>query len=107
MSIKHISKVIQFVDDKSLLVTDKNYEQCKQKANSAMSCLGQSFDTNQLVLNLTKTYLVKVTPTNLVHVPLIIEYRNILIEEIANTKFLGMYIDNHMNWKKHTESYQN
>ena len=87
LSIKHISKVILFADDTSLLVTDKNCEQFKQKANSAMSCLGQWFDTNQLVLHLTKTNLVKFTPTNLVHVPLTTEYKNILIDEIANTDF--------------------
>jgi hypothetical protein len=68
-----------------------------------MLCLGQWFHRNQLVLNLTKTNLVKFTPTNLVGVPLTIEYKNILIDEIAYTKFLGMHIDNHMDWKKHTE----
>jgi hypothetical protein len=103
LSIKHISKVILFADDTSLLVTDKNYEQFKQKANSVMSCLGQWFDTNQLILNLTKTNLVKFTSTNLVHFPLTVEYKNILIDETVNTKFLGMHIHNHMNWKKNTE----
>ena len=103
LSIKHISIVILFADDKSLLVTYKNYEQFKQKAGSAMLCLGQWFDTNQLVLKFTKTNLVKCTPIDLVHISLTIEYKNILIDKIANTKFLDMHVDNHMNWKKHIE----
>ena len=44
LSIKHASKVILFADDAGLLVTDKNYEQFKQKAYSAMSWLGEWFD---------------------------------------------------------------
>jgi hypothetical protein len=36
-------------DDTSLLVTDKSYEQFKQKANSAKPCLGKWFNTNKLV----------------------------------------------------------
>jgi hypothetical protein len=59
LSIKHISKVILFADNIRPLVTAKNYEQFKQKANSAMFCSGLWFDKNQLVLN-----LVKFRPTN-------------------------------------------
>jgi hypothetical protein len=44
---------------------------------------------------------MRFTPTKVVHVPLTIEYKNILIEEVITTKFLGMHIDNNMNWKKH------
>ena len=42
-------------------------------------------------------------PSNLVHVPLTIEYKNILIEEVITTKFLGIHIDNNMNCKNHIE----
>jgi hypothetical protein len=92
LRIKHFSKVILFADDTIFSVTYQNYEQFKQKSNSAMMCLGQWFDRNQLFSNLTKPNLVKFTPTYLVHVPLTVEYKNILIDKVANTKFLGMYL---------------
>jgi hypothetical protein len=38
-----------------------------------------------------------------VHVPLDMYYKDNLIDEVKSTKFLGMYIDNHMNWKDHIE----
>jgi hypothetical protein len=85
------------------LVADKNYEQFKQNANSAKSGLDEWFDTKRLILNLTKTNPVKFTLTNLVHVPLTIEYKNILVDEIVNTQFLGMCIDKFMNKKRHIE----
>jgi hypothetical protein len=43
------------------------------------------------------------TPITLVHVPLVIYYEDNLIDEEKSTKFLGMYTDNHMNWKNHIE----
>jgi hypothetical protein len=43
---------------------------------------------------------VKFTPKNLLHAPLAIEYANKLIEGTISTKFWGMPINNHMNWKK-------
>jgi len=32
-----------------------------------------------------------------------IYYKNYVIDEIKSTKFLGMHIDNHMNWKNHVQ----
>jgi hypothetical protein len=34
---------------------------------------------------------------------LITEYKNTTIEEAASTKFLGLYIKNHMNWKQYID----
>jgi len=30
-------------------------------------------------------------------------YKDNLIDEVKSTKFLGMHIDNYMNWKNHVE----
>ena len=37
------------------------------------------------------------------HSMLHIGYKEKYIEERVNTKFLGLQIDNHINWKNHTE----
>jgi hypothetical protein len=62
-----------------------------------MSCLENCFDGNQLVLNFAKTNFTRFTPANFARVPLIIEYKNILLKEVTATKFLGMHIDTNMN----------
>jgi hypothetical protein len=41
VSIKHILEVILFADDKSVLVTDSNYDNFKQKAALASSCINK------------------------------------------------------------------
>ena len=37
------------------------------------------------------------------HSTLHIGYKEKYVEETVNTKFLGLQIDNHINWKNHTE----
>jgi hypothetical protein len=103
MSITHDSKAKLFADDTSVLVTDNEHTSFKQKMNSALTSLDQWFTTNQLVLNITKTNIIKFTPKATVHAPLDIFFKDNVLDEVNSTKFLGIHIDNHMNWKTHVE----
>jgi hypothetical protein len=60
------------------------------------------FTSNKLVLNLDKTNIIKFI-TNHHSMILKIGYDEKYIEESMNTKFLGLQIDNHLNWKNHTD----
>jgi len=103
MSVKHVSEAILFADDTSVIVTDKDHNSFKQKTNLALTSLNQWFYISQLVLNITKTNVIKCTPKTTAHVPLDIYYKDNVIDEEKSTKFLGMHINNHMNWKNHVE----
>jgi len=37
------------------------------------------------------------------HVPLDISLKDNVLDEVNSTKFLGIHIDNHINWKTHIE----
>jgi hypothetical protein len=72
--------------------------------NLALTSLDQWFTSNQLVLNITKTNVIKFTPKTTAHVPLDISFKdNNVLHEVNSTKILGIHIDNHMNWKTHIE----
>jgi len=103
MCVKHVSKAILFADDTSVVVTDKDHDSFKQKTNLAPTSLNQWFCINHLVLNITKTSVIKFAPKITANVPLDIYYKNNVIDEVKSTKFLGMHIDNHMNWTNHVE----
>jgi len=103
MSVTLDSKSILFADDTSVLVTDKDFTKFKQKMNLALMILDQWFIANQLVLNITKTNVIKFTLKTRVHAPLGISYKNYVLVEVNSTKFLGIHIDSHMNWKIHIE----
>ena len=58
---------------------------------------------NNLVLNLDKMNTMKCTRNNSAHSTLHTGYKEKYIEESVNTTFLGLQIDNDMNWKNHIE----
>jgi hypothetical protein len=54
-------------------------------------------------LNLDKTNIIKFTTINLPQCPLSIGYNDKYIEVSVHTKFLGLHIDSHLNWKTHID----
>jgi hypothetical protein len=61
------------------------------------------FAANKLVLNLEKTNIMKFVTNNSPHCALTIGYKHKYIEEAVTIKFLGMHLDNHLNWKDRTD----
>jgi hypothetical protein len=61
------------------------------------------FAANKLSLNLDKTNLIKFITKNSPQYHLNIGYNDEHIEEGVNTKFLGLQIDNQLNWKTHID----
>jgi hypothetical protein len=51
------------------------------------------FETNQLVLNMEKTSILKFKMSNVPHQPLTIGYKQKYVKEITGMKFLGIRID--------------
>jgi len=47
--------------------------------------------------------IIKLKTKNSSHSTLCIGYKEKYIEDTVNTKFLGLPIDNHINWKNHIE----
>ena len=46
-----------------------------------------------------KTDIIKFSPSHFLHSQLITEHKSTTIRELLETKFLGVKIDNHLNWK--------
>jgi len=61
------------------------------------------FAANNLVLNVDKMNIMKFITKNSSPSTLRIGYKEEYVEETVNTKFLGLQIDKHINWKNHTE----
>jgi len=61
------------------------------------------FAANNLVLNFYKTNIMKFITKKSSHSTLHIGYTGNCIAETMNTIFLGLQIDNHINWKNHIE----
>jgi hypothetical protein len=72
-------------------------------SNLVVSHMIEWFTANKLVLNLDRTNIMKFIMNNSPHSALYIGYKEKIIEETVKTKFLGLHIDNHLNWKNHID----
>ncbi len=65
------------------------------------------FRANKLSLNISKTNYMIFTnnPINIINTNL--QINNEYVELVDSTKFLGMHIDNRLNWSKHTQICRN
>jgi hypothetical protein len=101
--ISSIADIIIFVDNTSALICKNNYDDFEQVSNLVLSHISKWLHTNQLILNAEKTNIVKLTPIKSLYYPLDIEYVSKLLTEVTKIRFLGMKIDDHLNWKSHVE----
>jgi hypothetical protein len=85
---------ILFADDTSLLVASSSYRALCKNTNTVFKCINTWIKVNKLTINFN----------NNSHMPKIeIAYDNKQITTISNTKFLGVYIDDGINWECHIE----
>jgi hypothetical protein len=96
---------ILFADDTNVFLSNSSYEQLFKTANIELKSVSDWFRANKLSLNLSKTNLIlfrsnkkqpPLTPNDL-----IIDDKT--IPQVSSTKFLGVYIDQHLKWKVHIE----
>jgi hypothetical protein len=71
-------------------------------SNPVLPYIIEWFAANNLVLNSDMT-VIKFITKNSSYFTLHIGYEDRYIEETVNTKFLGLQIDTHLNWKNHIE----
>jgi len=97
------SQAILYADDTNLIISDKSLSKLVENTNSELSNIETWFAVNKLSLNISKTtYIIfhapqKTIPPDVLH----IRIGPTNIQQTAHIKFLGSYIDEHLNWKKH------
>jgi hypothetical protein len=67
-------------------------------SNRVVSFISRWFAENKLTLNLNKTNIIKFITYNSPQFLISIGYDDEYIEESVHTKFLGLQIDDYLNW---------
>ena len=91
---------IMFADDTTLYKTHSNLRYLKWSIKQDMSVLMDWFRANKLTLNIEKTACIlfkKSGNEKEIH----LEIDGIEISSTNNTKFLGLWLDSHLNWSLH------
>jgi hypothetical protein len=61
------------------------------------------FATNKLFLDLNEANIMKFVTNNSPHSALRVGYEGKCIKKMVSIRYLGVQIDNHLNWKNHIE----
>lgn len=92
---------ILYADDAILYVTDASFDVCIDKAKSIISALSLWLKNNKLIPNLEKTSLMYISPhsnklPNLT-------FDGVEIKWVNHIKYLGIYLDNKLNFNVHID----
>ena len=101
--ISQISKSVVYADDTTLVVRGKTVSEAIQKANIILKQYYNYFALNKLTLNESKTkYMIfskhnKKSEEN----RNVLKINDIIIERVKSIKFLGLIINENLNWNEH------
>ena len=91
-----------FADDTNLLINGSNTNELGSVINSELAEIAKWLKVNKLSLNINKTHYMIFTTNRKIIPGVVINIEGHIINEVDSTKFLGIYLDNRLNWKKNT-----
>ena len=104
----NVSKLLNFTifaDDTNVFCSGTDIKKLCENMSNELDKLALWFDVNKLSLNVSKTnFMVFGNKRNLKNICVTIN--SITIDRVYETKFLGVYIDEHLNWKCHIKYLQ-
>ena len=98
---------VLFADDTTIYQSHHNINILRKLVEEELSNLISWFKANTLSLNVSKTNVIifsKTVPIN--YRDLVLNVDGIIIKPVKSIKFLGINIDNKLNWRDHTHFVQ-
>jgi len=113
--IKNVSNLLHlvlFADDTNIFMADKDLNTLITNLNAELNLLKSWFSANKLSLNIDKTNFIifsgirKKYDVNIPQMNKLMLAGNSL-NQVTSTKFLGVYIDEHLSWSSHIDHVKN
>ena len=95
---------IQFADDTTLYYSHKNLRVLRCCIENDLTIVMDWFRANSLTLNVQKTNLLLFLPKTGKQPKFEINIDQATVKPIRETKFLGVILDNELNWTAHVKS---
>ena len=105
-----LSMFVLFADDTNIFVSGKTYNKAAEKANEILDTVSKYTSANKLHVNYDKTCMMhfmskrQQVDINSNFRKIVIEIDGNEIEEVSETKFLGVVIDNKLSWEPHVNA---
>ena len=106
-NVSDILSFILFADDTNIFCSHSSYDALTQIINSELTLVFDWFSANMLSLNCDKTSFILFSSHRKMAPPresLRLLLNDVPITQVETTKFLGVYIDQHMTWNAHIKS---
>ena len=100
-SVCHSSMPIFFADDTNLFLKGTDLKLMESEINKELNDISLWLKVNKLSLNIGKTHYMVFHSKNKCSVDMNIKIDNNIINRVSYTKFLGIIIDEKLNWKQH------
>ena len=94
---------ILFADDTTLYCSHKNLNYLKWCIEQDLSSISDWFQANKLTLNVSKSECLIFGPNKKSTIKSI-DVEDLAIPVVNHTKFLGIWLDDKLNWKRHVEN---
>ena len=102
--IINCSKIIHFIlfaDDTNLFFSGRDYCRLIDTVNMELSKLSKWFMANKLSMNIKKTNFIIFGNKFIPCTPKDLNIDGLILERVKTTKFLGVYLDEKLNWNHH------
>ena len=90
-----------FADDTNLFISRKNSHELYEAANNDLNAISEWLQVNRLSLNVKKTHYMLFSSTKIMSTNAELKIEAEIFSEVTKTKFLGVIIDNRLNWQHH------
>ena len=95
---------IQFAEDTTLYCSHKNLRVLRCCIENDLNIVMDWFRANSLTLNVQKTNLLLFLPKSGKQPKFEINIDHVTVKPVRETKFLGVILDNELNWTAHVKS---
>ena len=90
-----------YADDTSFIVTDNDLHVLHSKLSQELDHIDNWMKANKLKLNVNKTHVMLFQNRSLMYDLAPVRLGQEIVQRIHTTKFLGVLIDDNLNWKQH------
>lgn len=97
------SRYFSFVDDTVLVYSERSLEELESTINADLLYYSDWLRYNRLSINVDKTVYMCIRQKNKPFHEIQVKFDDISLDRVKQHKYLGLYIDERLNWEKHIE----
>ena len=101
MNSSNVLSFLLFADDTIVYIQNDSIDSAIEILNAELAKVALRFDSNKLTLNVNKTQIIMLSRKKILNPQNEVILRNEVVQQVNKAKFLGVIVDQHLNWKDH------